>query len=102
MAGKMRTGREVHNPWRLGRDEGCVHLGVTPTEPLPAGGTGFPQEKSGLEEYIPGPARSVREKDRGAKTKNRVEKTTEAREHEDCVDCPGKVQGRKSEAACVG
>ena len=38
------------------------------------------------------------EKDRGAKTKNRVEKTTEAREHEDCVDCPGKVQGRKSEA----
>lgn len=63
----MRTGREVHSPWGLGRDEGCVHLGETPTEPLPAGGTGFPQEKSGLEEYIPGPARSVSQRTEGQK-----------------------------------
>ena len=65
----MRTGREVYSPWGLGRDEGCVHLGETPTEPLPAGGTGFPQEKSGLEEYIPGPARSVRKRTEGQKQK---------------------------------
>ena len=43
----MRTGREVHSPWGLGRDAGGVQLGETPTEPLTEGGTGFPQRRVG-------------------------------------------------------
>lgn len=65
-------------------------------------GQDFPREEWAGRVHSRPSEECEQKKDRGAKTTNRVEKTTEARTHEECVDCPGKVQGRKSEAGCVG
>ena len=70
--------------------------------PWPREGQDFPREEWAGRVHSRPSGQCEQKKNRRAKTTNRAEKTTEARTHEECVDCPGMEQGRKSEAGCVG